>query len=391
MKMKRFFAPDMATAIKLIRDTLGEDAVILSNKKCADGIEIIAGLEPQTAEPEPKIAAPKEIADSLSKQVKAQRVESAWMQDPVLADMQSELSVLRGLLQDQLAGLAWSNAERQNPGEAMVFRRLTDMGFTPDIAKQIAHLSAADLTGEPAWRQALNIVAERINVTHDDILSSGGVVALVGPTGVGKTTTVAKLAARFALQNGAERVGLITTDSYRIAAHEQLRTYGKLLGVPVRIATDTESMRAALRAFRDKELVLIDTAGMSQRDLRLHEQFSLLRGRNLPVKNYLVLSATNQRQVSDEAANMFRKADLAGTIITKLDECACLGSLLSVLIKHRLPVAYITDGQRVPEDMHVARSHNLISSAMTISQQYKEDKGIQAVANAYGGVSARID
>lgn len=396
MKMKRFLAPDMGEAIRLIRETLGEDAVIITNKKVKGGVEIIASSEPmptsETANSDlatPVAAAPRPAAARAPQTAPAQ---AQWLQDPCLDSMQAEIHQLRGLLEEQLAGLAWANQTRQNPTETMLFQRLLQLGFDTSVAKQMAKLgSAGERAGDQAWRHTLNILAQKLTVTENDILQNGGVVALVGPTGVGKTTTIAKLAARYALQNSADSVALITTDAYRIAAHEQLKIYGKVLGIPVRIVNDEASLRSTLRLFRDKRLVLIDTAGMGQRDVRLQEQFALLSGPNFPIKHYVVLSATHQRMVSDEAARMFAKIGLKGAIITKLDECGSLGGLLSVLMKHQLSAAYITDGQRVPEDIHVARSHNLISSAITIASQQQIETGDQAAAYAYSGKAEAFD
>jgi flagellar biosynthesis protein FlhF len=198
-------------------------------------------------------------------------------------------------------------------------------------------------------------------------MDQGGVVALVGSTGVGKTTSVAKLAARYVLRHGQRHVALVTTDSYRIGAHEQLMTYGRLLGIPVQIASDHKELHSALNSLADKRLVLIDTAGMSQRDVRLSEQFATLADSGIPIRTLLVLSATAHPSVLTETVEAFSSVDLEGAILTKLDEAAKLGGVLSTVINQQLPLMFVTDGQRVPEDMHLARAQNLVQKAAELA------------------------
>ncbi|MDA8362291.1 MAG: flagellar biosynthesis protein FlhF [Gammaproteobacteria bacterium] len=368
MRIQRFFAPNIRQAIRMVREEVGPDAVILSNTKVEGGVEIIAavgydeallqrgeaGSTPSTAPAGP----PKPVAASA---------QIEWSQEPALLEMQREMRSLRGLLEQQLSSLAWGDMARRNPVRARLLHSLRDTGFSPSLARQIANDAAQTADYESAWRQALAILAHRIEVTNDDILDRGGVVALIGPTGVGKTTTIAKLAARFVLRHGARHVALITTDSYRIGAHEQLRTYARILGIPVRMAENSEELRVALETFSDKRLVLVDSAGMSQRDLRLSEQLALLADGGERLGTYLVLSAAGQMSVALEAARAFQGARLRGCIITKLDEATSLGGLLSVVIQQKLPVAYVSDGQRVPEDLAVARAHSLVSSAVSLA------------------------
>jgi flagellar biosynthesis protein FlhF len=204
---------------------------------------------------------------------------------------------------------------------------------------------------------------------NDDILSQGGVVALVGPTGVGKTTSVAKLAARYLLRHGPKSVALITADDQRIGAHEQLKIYGQILDLPVRVARDHGSLQAALSELRAHRLILIDTAGMSQRDVRLAEQLSMVRSGSPAVKLYLVLAANAQIAALEETVAAFSTTALQGAIITKADETSSFGGVLSVLSSHGLPVAYVSEGQRVPEDLAPARAHSLVSRCVAVMQQ----------------------
>jgi flagellar biosynthesis protein FlhF len=164
-------------------------------------------------------------------------------------------------------------------------------------------------------------------------------------------------------------VALITADDQRIGAHEQLKIYGQILDVPVRLARDHQSLTAALAELRGHRLVLIDTAGLSQRDVRLAEQLARVRAGSPAVQLYLVLSANSQIAALAETVAAFGTTTLAGAILTKIDETTSLGAALSVLSAHRLPVAYVSDGQRVPEDLAPARAHTLVTRAVAITQQ----------------------
>ena len=432
MKIKRYFATDMRQAIRMVREEQGPDAVILSNRKVDGGIEIIAAIDydealvnqamgqvstaaaPSTpiaevAPPQPAAATPAPVksfwqgrgaaveqtpaapvAPAKPETVADRKAPIYWAQDPALVEMRREIHELRGLLENQLAHLAWGDMQRRQPIKTELLRRLTDLGLTPALCNVLTEQVGPVDDDEQAWRRALGLLAHHVNVTDDDILSSGGIVALVGSTGVGKTTTVAKLAARFALRHGQRNVALITTDCYRIGAHEQLFTYGRILGVPVQVASSHEELRAALSSLSDKRLVLIDTAGMSQRDLRLAEQFTTLRECGFPLQTYLVMNATTQPSVLQETLRAFGDVSISGCIMTKLDEAASLGGVLSVIAQHTLPLAYIGDGQRVPEDLHPARAHNLVSRAVSLMQQAGQDSNDETLAERFGGMAANV-
>jgi len=311
-------------------------------------------------------------------------IEEHWVQDPVLAEMRRELKELRGLLEHQLSGLAWSETTRRTPVQAQLLRSLTELGLTVDIARELANATVLAGDFDTAWRHAMNLLAERLTIEEDLILEHGGVVALVGATGVGKTTTVAKLAAHYAMRHGRERVALVTTDSYRIGSQEQLRTFARILGVPMRVAADAAELTQTLEALSDCGLVLIDTAGMSQRDMRLSEQFATLRGAGREIRSYLVLSAITQRLGLEEVTRAFGEIRVVGCILTKLDEAASLGEAISVVIRHKLPISYLGIGQRVPEDLLPARAHNLVSRAVALLQQRPPDIEEESLAMAFG-------
>jgi len=254
--------------------------------------------------------------------------------------------------------------DREEPTRSMLMNRLMDMGLSERVADQIACFIPEGGSDDEAWEQTLHLLEGQLNTTSDDILTRGGAVALVGPTGVGKTTTIAKLAARYAQRHGADKVALITTDTFRIGASEQLQTYGRIIGCPVKVAKNAQELADALLALRQKSLILIDTAGMGQRDKRLNEQLSqLIQNSRLRIRPYLVLSATSQSQVLMDAVKQFKALPLSGCIFTKLDECLSLGESISVAIEHGLPVGYLTNGQQVPEDIRVADANFMVAEA----------------------------
>lgn len=313
---------------------------------------------------------------------------SVWSQEPVLTEMRKDIQSLRGLLEQQLSGLAWGDLGRQNPVQAKVLRQLLALDINAPLAGKIAEAAGKHSEFEKAWQAALNLVTHNLPTISDDMITDGGIIALVGPTGVGKTTTVAKLAARYALRHGRNRVALVTTDSFRIAAHEQLRTYGRILGMPVRIATNKEELVETLQSFSDKDLVLIDTAGMSHRDVRLVEQFSMITDSAPSIKSLLVMSATTQRSGLDEIVRVFRNVDLDGCVLTKVDETTGLAGCLSVAIEHRLPVAYVGNGQKVPEDLHLARAHSLVNQSVLIARKNTQPMGDESLELAFSRVKS---
>ena len=412
MKVKRFFAPDMRQAIRLVREALGPDAVILSNRKVDGGIEIVAalgydesavghgasetGLPSVTDAPGAVPAAAVDVLGDGSGATAAPAPRAAarspkldWVQDPAIASMREEIKQLRGLLENQLAHLAWADLKRRQPLSTAVMRRLSSIELEPSLIDRISLAAGAARNEDHAWQLALDELSASLPIADHDFLDEGGIVALLGSTGVGKTTSIAKLAARYVLRHGQRHVALVTTDSYRIGAHEQLMTYGRLLGIPVQVVSDHKGLRSALNSLADKRLVLIDTAGMSQRDVRLGEQFSTLAGSGIPLRTLLVLSATSHRSVVDETVRAFSGVSLDGAILTKLDEAASLGGVLSAVIRQQLPLMFIANGQRVPEDIHPARAAKLVQQAAQLADS-NELPGESAMAERFGGGRANV-
>ena len=475
MKIRRFVASDMRTALTQIKEELGPDAVIMSNKKIPEGVELMAAVdygqsvaqpEQVNAEQQEQFAAPNQsIADDtvqLSSQPQAAKVsktpktdtlqalldrkvqmqnsqQTANVQPPVQGQtasrnaaaqnlppeqgprhtieeqfksftdrlaqsahdsdidqptghqnghaeslnnlnsvtpastevnmndfnkMKEEMASIRQLLEHQVSGLMWQDMAQRDPSRALLTNRLMDIGINEQIADQVAGYVPAQASETQALQHALSLLSQQLNTTQNDIIKRGGVISIVGPTGVGKTTTVAKLAAKFAQLHGAEQVALISTDTYRIGGFQQLETYGKIIGCQVKLAKDASSLEQILSAFSNKKLVLIDTAGMGQRDLRLAEHLSsLVSNSRVRIRNYLVLSANTQANVMQENVERFKKIPLCGCIYTKLDESLSIGEIISTSIQNGLPIGYLTDGQRVPEDIKVANAGKLVSLA----------------------------
>jgi len=310
-----------------------------------------------------------------------------WVQDPALTSMQEEIKSLRGILENQLSGLAWGSFSRNHPHHAELLSRLYRLGIKSSLSEAIVkQLKTSDNDSlEDSWRRVLSIIAKNIPMMKYDLIDEGGIIALVGPTGVGKTTNIAKLAARFTLKYGSKKLALVTTDSYRVGAHEQLKTYGRILGVPVYIANDEEELKQVLSRLDDKQLVLIDTAGMSHRDLRLAQQLTMLRHSHEKMKILAVLSASTQTLAMDEVIKTFKPGALDGCIASKVDESTSIGGIISILIENQLQLNYISDGQKVPEDIHRANTTDLLKQALEMVRQHPVSVNSDELAMSYSG------
>jgi flagellar biosynthesis protein FlhF len=287
--------------------------------------------------------------------------------EPHVSQLMAEMQSIKTLLERQLAGFAWGEMSRQNPAQAILLAELLDAGFSSALARRL--IDEMQGGGSPAdgrkWLASAINRRLRTLSADSDIIDQGGVFALVGPTGVGKTTTTAKLAARCVVRYGADRLALLTTDGYRIGAHEQLRIYGRILGVPVHVVRDSEDLRRTLVELRDKHMILIDTVGMSQRDRMVAEQAAMLT-RVGEVKRLLLLNAGSRGDTLDDVVRAYSGEDLAGCILTKIDEAASLGPALDAVVRHGLLMAYVANGQRVPEDLHLPNRNYLLHRAFKL-------------------------
>lgn len=459
MNVRKFIAATARDALRKVKETLGNDAIILSNRGIPGGVEIMAvaardmamivptqvadrapperrpaqvdadddyrvslssaraqvaqsaplaqrhavPLQPQPATVQRPMAQPAPAARSVGtvnagipKNGSLRNLENSRPQPSTAANMppaqktapapsfrqqtqasapqrteaevvpmqvMDEIRSLRKIVEQHLAGFAWGEASRSAPVKTDLLRQMLEAGFSPQFARDLL----SDLPTEMDGVQAMAWVkgaADRSLFTignESDIVARGGVYALVGPTGVGKTTTTAKLAARCVLRHGPSKVALVTTDGYRIGAHEQLRIYGRILGVTVYLVKDAVELRQTLVELQHKHMVLIDTMGMSQKDKLVPELTDMLAG--CDVHRLLLLSSTSRGDTLDDVVRAYEGDNLAGCILTKIDEAASLATPLDVIMRHGLKLHYVSNGQRVPEDLHLPNRGYLLHRA----------------------------
>ncbi|MCP5160364.1 MAG: flagellar biosynthesis protein FlhF [Hahellaceae bacterium] len=297
----------------------------------------------------------------------APATQRAASDEKEMAEMRAQLNRMQELLDQQMRQAAAGSKELSLVQQG-IQEQLLQMGIERDLVQPLlARTNDSDAMPE-GWRKVLTHLSRAVSTESADIIRQGGVIALIGPTGSGKTTTIGKMAARYVLENGPEEIALVTTDRYRIAAHEQLMVFGRILNVPVRVVDEANSLDAVLASLSDKKLVLIDTAGLNHLDPHWSEQLQELRRSRFSVKNYLVISAINQPQIMKSTYHNYKMAGLAGCVVTKTDEAVTLGEVISFLIRSRLRMAYLTDGQKIPDDIHPADAPMLIKRADELLQ-----------------------
>jgi flagellar biosynthesis protein FlhF len=303
--------------------------------------------------------------------------------------MSKEIKSLRNTFDSKLSSINFAHHLQNKdaiPVRTELLKNLAGMSISKKLSVKIANRFANHTNFDFVFTQAQELLSKVLPIAEDNLLETGGIVALVGPTGVGKTTSVAKIAAQFTIKHGPNQVALITTDNYRIAAHEQLNTYGRLLNIPVRVASSASELSHLIHSFSDKKLVLIDTAGMSQRDMKLIEQINTLKENDLMIKSYLVMSAATEYKAMNEIIDAFHIFKPHAAILTKIDEAATVGSAISSLIEHNLPISFITNGQQVPEDMRHPCARKLIAQCVTeldVVDDYSEENNEAWVAQGY--------
>jgi flagellar biosynthesis protein FlhF len=304
--------------------------------------------------------------------------------------MQRELQDLRRVLETGLAGMTWSDKRLREPLQARVLEELSGMDIAPDMAMELAALTPRRTSLENPSHIPLALLVKHLPVINDLTCITGGITAVVGPTGAGKTTTIAKLAARWCMQHGAADLALVSIDGYRIGAREQLMTYARILGAPMHAANSGKELAAVLERLKSKKLILIDTAGMGPRDVRLTEQLTALKYGASRARVLLALPAQAEGQALDEIVCAFVRVKPAACILTKVDEAASLGAAISTVLRHKLKIAYMCDGQRVPEDLHAAHLKRvwLIRAAMQLKERAPRAPDEAALARDFGGASA---
>jgi flagellar biosynthesis protein FlhF len=430
MKVKRFFAATMQEALKKVREEMGPDAVILSNKKIDGGVEIVTALDYQEEEVRqsvlekrrtdvavplnlssgkianmaaeqhlslmneleksrshidgvrtsrtPVSSRPQELKDvrQTQKETEQKRQDDDYWQGTgryaakqkndspdLLAEMKAEILQLKDLLNSSMK----DTARKISPAYQKLQAKLSAMGLDKNWQEMLLDTVLEEQDVSLAWRKILGSIAREIDVEPSEFIEKGGRIALLGPTGVGKTTTIGKLATRYVLNKGSEGIALVTTDRYRIAAHEQLLVFGRILDIPVYLVHEGQSLKDVLAKLRDKHLVLIDTAGLNQNSADWKDQISEFVRGSAPIDFYLVVPAISQPQIMKSTYHAYKQVGLKGCIITKVDEALSLGEVISFTAAGRLPVAYITDGQKIPDDLHPAKSSLLVSRAVALA------------------------
>jgi flagellar biosynthesis protein FlhF len=422
MKIKRYMAASMRAALAQVRAEQGPDAVILSSRRVEEEIEVIAAVDydaalfvgaPQRRQPaaEPAAAVVAAAAEAAAAEAAAADAALAVAAPPIapmsapaaaapgaqpepVADrayraMQRELKELRELMQGELAHISWHDKRLREPLQARVLEQLTAMDIAPDIARAVAEKAPRRAGIENAAKISLALLLRHLRVVDNLSPVNGGVIALVGPTGAGKTTTIAKLAARWSMQHGSQDLALVSTDGYRVGAREQLMTYARLLGAPMHVANTGAELAGVLERLKDKKLVLIDTAGMGPRDVRLTEQLAALQLGAARAQVLLALPAHGEAHALEDIARSFARVSPAACVLTKVDEAASLGAAISTALRHQLPIAYFCNGQRVPEDLHAAHARRvwLIKTALQLTERAPR-VGEAYMARHFGRASA---
>ena len=430
MKVKRFFAQSMAEALRQVRDQMGPDAVILSNRRVDGGVEIVTALDYDENMARQRLGDAAREATNGSRLAELQAEQHRRLEDELgrsrdrirevrekrasygnavaggdfghaglskesladddmvveeptaasaaysgeLAQMRAEISSLRDLVS------ARSGAEPEQTAVNAVQQRLSEklqeFGLGLELANSLSRRHRAGRL-EDGWKQSLKMLAAGVKTGRTEWAEEGGVYALVGPTGSGKTTTIGKLAAHYVLRHGADSLALVTTDRYRVAAHEQLFVFGRILNVPVRVVDETHSLDDILDELSDRHLVLVDTAGLTSTDKGYEEQLMELARSHHRIRTHLVVSATSQPRIMKSVWHCYKMANLTGCVMTKIDEALTLGESLGFVMETGLPVAYYTDGQKIPEDLHHAESIPLVRLAV---ERLKKLQQQQAVA-----------
>ncbi len=310
----------------------------------------------------PATPAGRPTAPSRPRAARAEPAPSAAVESRQQADMMNEIRAMKGLIEERFGALAFMERLQKSPKQAQLTTRLIDCGFSPALIRKLVDGLTDEVADEMAWAGEVlqrNLVTGEADAALED---QGGVFALVGSTGVGKTTSTAKLAAAFATRHGAANLGLITLDAYRLGAHEQLRGYGRILGVPVHTAHDRVALEDLLDLLSAKKMVLIDTAGLAQRDTRTRELLEMLS--HSSIQRLLVVNAAQQGETIEDVLVAYKAAQAKGIVLSKLDEAVKLGPALDALIRHRLKVVAVANGQRVPEDWHRLTAQALMHRAL---------------------------
>jgi flagellar biosynthesis protein FlhF len=438
VKIKRYMAASMRVALDQVRAEQGPDAVILSSRRVHEGIEVIAAVDydealiagaarqysislagavpaelaarrseapvhavahPTRPAPPPPVAAPaaaraptpapasgsaQRVPPTLAAPVAAEEARRGF------ASMQREIKDLRRLLESELAHISWNDKRLREPLQVRVLEDLSSMDIAPDVAAALAALTPRRTNlGDPS-AIPMALLLKHLPVVDKLSTVNPGVFAVVGPTGAGKTTTIAKLAARWTMRHGSQDLALVSTDAYRIGAREQLMTYARILGATMHAPNSGPELARVLEGLRSKKLVLIDTAGMGPRDVRLNEQLTALARGAKGAEFLLALPAQGEGLALEEIIRAFAGVKPTACILTKVDEAASLGAVISTTLRHKLKIAYLCNGQRVPEDVHSAHHRRvwLVRAAHELTRRAPRHRDDTYYARNFGRATA---
>ncbi len=404
MKIRKYFAEDIRQALNMAREQQGEDIVILSNRKILGGVELVAAEDydeslfaPEVQAEQAAAAATVEVdAKDIREPVREQEADEQepshrathhgldWTREPALTQVQEEINSLRALLEQQMSSLAWGQVGRQHPLWAGLLRRLGKMGVNPALARELTQQVPEEYSLDKAWRTVLALLSYRIPVAKGNVLTTNASLAFIGASGSGKTTTIAKLATQYVLEHGAANVVLATLDSYRVGGREQLRSYARILGIPMRTINNDVELSDLLDQFHGRKLVLIDTAGLSPADKRHRDQISLLHQQGSRIRSALVLPATAQIPALQQTTEIYRSLMPGMCVLSKLDEASSLGGVLSIAIQEKMKVIYQCNGQQVPEDLHKGDAADLVARATAMMKRYANSTEEESLDQHFG-------
>lgn len=375
MQHKRIF-PTSAEALKKITEEFGEEVSIVATKQVEAGVEVHFTLEgdpqPRHQSEDLKPLRPQGVVlDNSPKAHLMSSSDGVAMSSPMAEDLVREVAQLKSLVQQQFSQMSWQNWASGDPLRGKIWQDLQDLGFSPLLSRTLVDAIPKGLDHSQASAWVIEAIVHQLGQSQPQIemVQKGGVYAVVGPTGSGKTTTIAKIAARCMALKGKASVALITTDTYRICAIDQLRTYGKVIGVPVHVALNASELQGHLNALTKKHLVLIDTMGLSPRDSQTSEQNLLLERHD--IQKVLVMNVSSQSRALMEMAERFKgTSGFYGAVLTKLDECSYIAGSIDLALREKLNIMYMSTGQRVPDDLFLADPHFLVQRAMR--KQYEE-------------------
>jgi flagellar biosynthesis protein FlhF len=395
VRVERFQEEDMRLAMAKVRAVLGKDAVLISSKNVDNKVEVIAASD---YEPENLAAALEKLDQEQGLCADDQpQIDYVWEvvgDEPAkpassLADMQLELGQLRRLFEGELAHQSWQEGRKRQPNRQALLTRLEAAGLARDISNKIVRRALPCNDLELGWKRIQKILGLVIKSSETDVLNNGGIIALLGSTGVGKTATAAKIAAQFAIKHGRNQVAFITTDRNRAGDEAKLLSLGSALGIPVQVVDSYEQIAVALESLAVRKLVIIDAEGISQRDVATIEKIKTLLNDNQQVDPYLVIPATAQETVITETIDAYSEIQLTGAILTKIDEVASIGPAISGLIRNKLPIALMGNGQRIPEDLHSPPAeyfvNKLVEAYLIPRKQSSHSRYVQSVRHVMNG------